>query len=177
MLQMGFEPWLELADDGSVLVLPAVAPLSKLREGQRQLLEAAEASLRAAGGGGGGGDGAADAAGLEKSFRCRGCGQLVDQRRRHGPRTEMWQDEKVGGFRYRCLACPDYSLCESCYDSRHTEPGAGAVAGGGGGGGGGGAQHSEDHEFEIIGPEESHMKGAPAPPPIGGNHGRRGPWG
>ena len=40
MLQMGFEPWLELADDGSVLVLPAVAPLSKLREGQRQLLDA-----------------------------------------------------------------------------------------------------------------------------------------
>ena len=50
LLQCGFEPWAELAADGSVLVLPVEAPLAKLREGQAQLLACAEASIAAAGG-------------------------------------------------------------------------------------------------------------------------------
>lgn len=151
MTQLGFEPWLELADDGSVLVLPATADISQLREGQAQLMEAAETLLKASAG-------VAASSAPQRTFRCSQCGQLVDQRRRHGPRAETWQDEKLGGFQYRCLVCSKFSLCEQCYDSRH-------------------GRHPEDHEFEIIGPEESHMKGAPMPPPIGGKHGRRGPWG
>ena len=152
MLQLGFEPWLELAADGSVLVLPATADTTKLRECQRHLIEAAEASVRAS-------TGVAASSGVQGTFRCSQCGQLVDQRRRHGPRAETWQDEKVGGFQYRCLVCSSYALCEKCYDSRH-------------------GRHPEDHEFEIIPPEESRMKGAPMPPPaVGGKHGRRGPWG
>ena len=56
LLQCGFQAWLELAADGTILVLPATAPLSKLKEGLKQLMEAAEASIKAAreaeGGGG-----------------------------------------------------------------------------------------------------------------------------
>ena len=162
LLQCGFEPWAELAADGSVLVLPVEAPLAKLREGQAQLLACAEASIAAAGGptaGGGAGGGAGTGGGGSGSFRCKGCSGSFDQRRRHGPRTEMWQSDKVGVFQYKCRACADFSLCEECYD------------------GSGRAGHPPDHEFEIIGPEEPAMKGAPMPPPMGGKHGRRGPWG
>lgn len=151
MLQLGFEPWLELAKDGSVLVLPATAEMSKLREGQKRLMEAAETSVKASAGREANSE-------SQKTFRCSGCGQLVDQRRRHGPRADLWQNEKIGGFQYRCLSCPDYALCEQCYDSKE-------------------GRHPEDHEFEIIGPEEPRMKGAPMPPPVGGKHSRRGPWG
>ena len=99
LLQCGFEPWAELAADGSVLVLPVDAPLAKLREGQAQLLACAEASIAAAGGptAGGGARGGAGggSGGGSGSFRCKGCSGSFDQRRRHGPRTEMWQSRSA----------------------------------------------------------------------------------
>ena len=69
MLQLGFEPWLELAEDGSVLVLPATSDTSKLREGQKQLMDVAEASLKAT-------VGVAGSSGLQRTFQCSSCGHL-----------------------------------------------------------------------------------------------------
>ena len=135
LLQIGFEPWLELCEEGSVLVLPMVdddeggASLAALRQAQSLLMAAAEAFVDSRMGGGA----------AQSTYRCQCCHVVIDSRRRSGARAETWQDDQEGMFRYHCRDCTKgFDLCEKCFDTRTNPP----------------LSHPPEHQFEIIAPDK-----------------------
>lgn len=74
--------------------------------------------------------------------------------RHHGTTCDNCGDRDFHGVRYRCLYCPDYDLCEKCYEKR-------------------GGFHPKNHTFETI----HQPKGAPGAPPPYAPPPKAPPWG
>lgn len=69
--------------------------------------------------------------------------------RHHGTTCDNCGDRDFAGVRYRCLYCPDYDLCEKCYQRRS-------------------AFHPPNHTFETLArPKGSPDTAASRPPPYG----------
>ena len=102
---------------------------------------------------------------------CACCGENLGQRTT--PRDMgFWRGLQAEGaqWTYICQGCPETTvLCSACFDELDAARQRNDAYAG----------HAVEHTWTMRPPDDGrrHYGAAPAPPPVSGRHGRRGPWG